>query len=307
MRKFSPRELNKLYIPPPNSHKGQNGKLLIVAGSQLFHAPAIWPAQIASRIVDMVYVASTPENNQILKKLKGKFWDGIVIRREDIDDYAKEADCILIGPGLPRKEGLQKGDDDSKELVKYVLCDLLPQSKFSHSDNHVIAKVRKNGGLKSKKVVIDGGALQTMEVSWIPRNSILTPHQGEFERLVLGSRFEVQGKTREEQVKEFSREYECVVLLKGREDIVCSPEECRVVRGGNAGMTKGGSGDVLAGLVAALACKNDLFLAACAGAYINKQTGKKLFKRVGYYYNASDLLNEIPGVMKELISDFRGQ
>ena len=66
-------------------------------------------------------------------------------------------------------------------------------------------------------------------------------------------------------------------------------------------MTKGGTGDVLAGLVAALYCKNEAFLSACAGSYINKKAGENLFKRVGYYFNASDLADEIPRVMKELL------
>ena len=65
-------------------------------------------------------------------------------------------------------------------------------------------------------------------------------------------------------------------------------------------MTKGGTGDVLAGLVAALACKNDLFLAACSGSYINKKAGDELFARVGYSFNSSDLADEIPVVMAQL-------
>lgn len=66
-------------------------------------------------------------------------------------------------------------------------------------------------------------------------------------------------------------------------------------------MTKGGTGDVLAGLIAALYCKNDAFLAAAAGSYINKKAGDSLFKKVGYYFNASDLVDKIPRVMKKLI------
>lgn len=66
-------------------------------------------------------------------------------------------------------------------------------------------------------------------------------------------------------------------------------------------MTKGGTGDVLAGLVASIYCKNDAFLSASAGSYINKKAGERLFEKVGYYFNASDLADEIPKVMKELI------
>ena len=90
-------------------------------------------------------------------------------------------------------------------------------------------------------------------------------------------------------------------IMKGKEDIVCSPTECVRIIGGNAGMTKGGTGDVLAGLVAALYCKNDAFLSACAGSYINKKAGEKLFEKVGYYFNSSDLADEIPKVMRHLI------
>ena len=105
----------------------------------------------------------------------------------------------------------------------------------------------------------------------------------------------------EEQIQIFSQEYNCIVLLKGEKDVVCSPVECVEIQGGNAGMTKGGTGDVLAGLCSALFCKNEAFLAAASGSYINKKAGESLFKRVGTYFNASDLCDEIPRVMKELL------
>ncbi|MGH7203560.1 MAG: NAD(P)H-hydrate dehydratase, partial [Candidatus Levyibacteriota bacterium] len=63
----------------------------------------------------------------------------------------------------------------------------------------------------------------------------------------------------------------------------------------------GGTGDVLAGLVAALACNNESFLAATAGSYLNKKAGDALFEKVGYYFNASDLAEEIPVIMKRLL------
>jgi NAD(P)H-hydrate epimerase len=66
-------------------------------------------------------------------------------------------------------------------------------------------------------------------------------------------------------------------------------------------MTKGGTGDVLAGLVASLYCKNDAFLSAACASFINKRAGESLYKQMGLYYNANDLANEIPKVMKEFI------
>lgn len=107
-----------------------------------------------------------------------------------------------------------------------------------------------------------------------------------------------------------AKKYNCTIVLKGPTDIVCGLDngerpptlKLRRVEGGNAGMTKGGTGDVLAGLIASLYCKNnDPFLTASAGSYINKKAGENLFKRVGYYFNASDLADEIPIVMKSLL------
>ncbi len=67
-------------------------------------------------------------------------------------------------------------------------------------------------------------------------------------------------------------------------------------------MTKGGTGDVLAGLTAALYCKNDdPFLVASCASFINKKAGENLFRKVGYYFNSSDLADEIPRIMRELI------
>jgi NAD(P)H-hydrate epimerase len=67
-------------------------------------------------------------------------------------------------------------------------------------------------------------------------------------------------------------------------------------------MTKGGTGDILAGLIASLYCKNDdPFLVASSGSFLNKKAGEKLFEKVGFYFNSSDLTDEIPRVMKEYI------
>lgn len=107
MKSFLVADLKKLYIPPPDSHKGQNGKLLIIGGSHLFHAASLWALKVASRIVDMVFYSSVPENNEIVQKAKEEFRDGIVVRREDIESYIEEADCILIGPGMLRNEKLK--------------------------------------------------------------------------------------------------------------------------------------------------------------------------------------------------------
>src|SRR3972149_4223469 len=207
VKAFSEADLKKLYIPSPSSHKGQNGKLMIIGGSKLFHAASLWSLKVASRIVDIVYYSSVDENNQIVQKAKEEFRDGIVVKRSDIDSYIQEADCILIGPGLPRPEGQEPGDDDTKTLTERLLKNYL-----------------------HKRWVIDGGSLQVLDPGILLRlnSPILTPHKQEFELLKLKIKNEklkmtIKNANLEEQVQLFAEEYNCIILLKGQVAIVCSP------------------------------------------------------------------------------------
>lgn len=297
MKTVSEQDLRLLALPRPGSHKGQNGRLLVIGGSHLFHAASLWALEVASRIVDLVHYSSVPENNELVLKIKSEFRDGIVVPREHIDEYIKEDDGILIGPGMTR-------DSETEQLTNTVLKQY-PQKQW----------------------IIDAGSLQMMDVSLIPPRAILTPHHGEFASLwqraevanqnfrvlrssasagapsAQGSNFDLlPALSDEDKVKLFAKTYRCIVLLKGEKDIVASPTETRVVEGGNEGMTKGGTGDVLAGLIAALACKNNPFLATIAGSFINKKAGDELYKRVGPFFNSSDLANQIPLTMKKLIA-----
>jgi NAD(P)H-hydrate epimerase len=289
MQQFDSEILKNLYLPPPDSHKGENGRLLLVGGSRLFHAASLWALTAASRIVDMVFYASVPENNQIVQNAKQEFRNGIVVGRNDIESYAKEANCIVIGPGMERAEhGISN--------IKFQISNLQDINKIEEGgvQTYFLTKYLLEK-FPDKKWVIDAGALQMMELEWFKKlqgNIIITPHQQEFERV-----FKL--KPTAQNVGHMAKEYGIVILLKGQTDTVCSPKKCIEISGGNAGMTKGGTGDVLAGLIGGLACKNDLFLSAVAGSYFNKKAGDALYKKVGPFFNASDLANEIPGVMKE--------
>ena len=271
MTEFDPKELKKLYIPKHDSHKGDNGKLMIIAGSTLFHAASLWPLEAASRIVDMVYFSSVSMNNKIVQKDKESFRNGIIVPRKDLEKYIQEADCILIGPGLPRDDGQEEFDDSTKELTKQLV------NKYP-----------------DKRWVVDGGSLQVIMPEILPKTAIITPNKKEFKMLFsLEPIFD--------NAKKMAQEYSITILLKGEEDIICNEQMSAVVRGGNQGMTKGGTGDVLAGITASFYCKNDAFLSASSASYINKLSASRLYKTMGLYYNSSDLVVEIPKVMKELI------
>lgn len=254
-------DIRKLSLPAKGSHKGQNGRLLVIGGSKLFHAASLWALTVASRIVDLVHYSSVPENNEIVLAEKKEFRNGIVVPRGELDPYIQEDDVILIGPGMTR--------DAETETITNDLFRKYPDKQW----------------------VIDAGSLQMMDATLIPKNAILTPHHGEFAH-AFG----------EAEVAEVAKKHHCIILLKGDKDVASNGTETRVIEGGNPGMTKGGTGDVLAGLIAALACKNDPFLATIAGSYINKKAGDELFTKVGPFFNATDLANQIPVTMGKLLS-----
>lgn len=283
--------IGKLYQPAPDSHKGENGRLLVIGGSTLFHASIFWSADVASNIVDLVHFTSPAnENNDLVRqKLKAGFWNGIVVDYGAIDDYIQEDDCVLIGPGMPREEGLLASERSTAQIINDLL------TKFPQ-----------------KKWVIDGGALQAVDINLLNENMIITPHHKEWEMLVNRSkikdqRLELTSQSKEDQiefVKRFSAAYGNVtVLLKGKEDVVCQGNAITLVEGGNAGMTKGGTGDVLAGLVAGLYCKNDAFLAAVTASEVMKQAGDELYLVKGVYFNASDLVAIVPRVLAKVNRD----
>ena len=166
--------LKNLYLPPKDSHKGQNGRLLILGGSHLFHSASLWALKVSSRIVDLVHYSSVPENNKIVQKLKEEFRDGIVVPRAEVESYIEEDDCILIGPGMVRAEGAISN-------IKYQISNIKEIEKIEDEgvQTHYLTKYLLQK-YPNKRWVIDAGALQMMETSWIPKNAVLTPHHGEF-------------------------------------------------------------------------------------------------------------------------------
>ncbi|HEX7456621.1 MAG TPA: NAD(P)H-hydrate dehydratase [Candidatus Nanoarchaeia archaeon] len=254
-----------LYKPPKGSHKGQNGVALIVGGSKRFHGAPLFAAKIASKIVDLVYFSSVPENNELIKKMKSELCDFIAVPRGEALDVADKTDAILIGPGL----GVS---DKTKSLINNLL------KKFPN-----------------KKFVLDSDAFAGLDKHLLGKNCVVTPHKKEFKEF-----FGLDASKK--AALEMAKKYGFTIVLKGVEDYISNGEELRVNTTGNAGMTKGGTGDVLAGLIAALACKNDLFLAACVGVFINGLSGDRLKEKVSYYFNASDLVNEIPKTIKHLLN-----
>ncbi len=287
--------LKKFYIPPANSHKGENGKLLVIGGSSLFHAASIWAARVSSYFVDIVHYSSCKENNRIMLSIKKRFMGGIVIPREELLGYVEEDDCVLIGPGMIRGN---ISDVRKKELLSLNFDEILnlqKEEEFSYALTFFLIS-----NFPSKKFVIDAGALQMLDPSWLANlevKPILTPHTKEYERVFgkLGSNFY-------EKLKETAQKNNCVILLKKKDDFVTDGEKIYRISGGNAGLTKGGSGDVLAGLVAAFYTKNNALTSSILASFILKKTAEKLFKTKAYWYNIDDIIDTCPKILAKFFN-----
>lgn len=258
MIKFTEEYFKKLYKPPFNSSKGDNGQITIIGGSKLFHGAPLFSLTVASRIVDMVFFTSPePSIGGVAEQLKSKLFSFIWIPWEETEEYIKKSDAVLIGPGLMRSE-------ETKKITEKFL------REFSN-----------------KKWVIDAGSLQMMEVEWIPRNSVLTPNKREY-KMLFG----------EIDPKDAAKKYNCVIVVKGPTTYIYSSDNSVETPGGNPGLTKGGSGDVESGLTTALLAKNEPFLAASAASFIVKKSADLLYEKVGPNYSSDDLAKKIPEVLK---------
>ena len=235
----------KLFVPGKRSHKGENGRLLVIGGSRQYHGAPVFSLLAARRFVDLAYFYPGEKDPYLLNAVK-RVPEVIVVR--GLGNLPK-MDCVLFGIGLGK-------------------------AAFA------ISRLRK-----ARRLVIDGDGLKRIK-GRIPRGAILTPHEGEFRML-----FGIRG-TRA-NVRAMAAKNKCIILKKGPEDIISDGRRVVVNRLHNQGMTKGGTGDVLSGLVAALACKNDPFTASVAGARINGYAGNLLKRRYGYNFSATDLADEL--------------
>jgi len=298
-RKFNEKELRKLFKPAANSAKEDNGKVTIIGGSSLFHGAPILALRTASRMVDMVFFSSPqPSVGKVAEKIKSHLGSFIWVPFEEVGEYIQKSDAVLIGPGFMRYH---------KEIQS-------SKSKSQNENSKFKMKLDKTG-LETKKItetllrqfpqkqwVIDAGSLQTMSTKFIPKNAILTPNRKEF-NMLFNLKCQMSNVKSKSQilnlVRKKAEEHHCIIVLKLARTIICSPDRCAIIKGGNAGLTKGGTGDVLAGLTVGLAAKNEPFLAACAASFVLKKAADELYKKVGFAYNADDLAQKIPEVLGE--------
>ena len=123
---------------------------------------------------------------------------------------------------------------------------------------------------------------------------VLTPHAGEY-AILTGEALPENQEERVVAIQKTAKKLNATILVKGKVDIICDPERTKLNFTGNPGMTVGGTGDVLSGVVGGLMAQGvDAFEAAVAGAFVNGAAGDFVASEIGFHMVATDLLDWIP-------------
>lgn len=272
---------------PPEAHKGDFGKLLVVGGSEVFSgAPALVAMAALRTGVDLAYIAAPEKTahmisslspNLITVKLEGEHLDprnSAVIRQ-----YVKMSTAVVIGPGL----GLHNRTKDSVMKILEFLDEQRTPLLLDADGLKAFAEYRRK----------------------VDMPLVLTPHAGEYQ-LLTGKQPSKDLKRRAEQVQKTAWKLGVVILLKGPVDVISDGRRVKLNFTGNAGMTVGGTGDVLSGIVGAFMAKGvDPFEAAVAGAFISGAAGDFVQAEEGNHMVPTDIIDWIPQVMKDPMSHMK--
>jgi hydroxyethylthiazole kinase-like uncharacterized protein yjeF len=270
----------------PESHKGDFGRLLVVGGgSRYVGAPALVGLAALRSGVDLAIIAAPEKTAWTINSFSP---DLITIKLpcRDLESSAlseilsemERSTAVAVGPGLGT---LAKTRDAVIELAHTL--------REKHPTLPVLFDADGLKALASERGLAQG-------MPWV-----MTPHAGEF-KILTGSDLPSDIQGRVEQVKLAAQGLGCAVLLKAHVDIIASATgDLKLNHTGNPGMTVGGTGDVLSGIVGAfLAQGTDPFRAAVAGAWVCGRAGDICLKEKGYEFVASDLIDKLPEVFKEV-------
>ncbi|MFB6144901.1 MAG: NAD(P)H-hydrate dehydratase [Candidatus Nanohaloarchaea archaeon] len=246
------------------SHKGQNGKVLVIAGSKDFTGAPALSAEAALRAgCDLVKVLTSQEIKDVVsgysENLIVEGYNGGYFTQEDVGralEMSEWADSVVIGPGLSRPE---------KQAVKEFV---------ERTD---------------APLIVDADAIEPAQDADIGQ-AVFTPHSGE-----LKSILDEYGTE-----ERFIEETGAVLVVKGETDKVYTKDGLEEIETGTSAMTVGGTGDVLTGIIASLVSQSvELGQAAALGVTINGESGKICTQEFGNGMLATDLIEKIPRVIKD--------
>lgn len=267
--------------------KHDNGRVLIIGGSSEYHgAPALASnaayALLASLRVGIGYAtAFVPRsivgaNRKVSPNIIVRPLSGGNLAVKDVPALTKLMDgydCTVIGPGMGREKGSLKA---ASRLMSYALK-------------------------KKKRMVVDADALHAVSfVGRLGKSFILTPNENEFGLFAKGvpNSTDLVGRTRAAML--VSNRLNANILLKGHETIVTDGKRVRIVKAKRSNLATMGTGDVLSGIIAGFAAKNDdMFVAGVAAAYLHSRIGDELYKSKGNHILASDVIDLMPEILRK--------
>ena len=260
------------------SRKGDNGIVLVIGGSYIYHGAPILSSLAALRCgTDLVYT-SVPKIN--------------------VSATRATSPNLIVIPLVDQKLTL----GSVKKLVG-----ALPRNLHSATIGMGLAIQEKNSLLYLVKSLLDRDVRLSLDASaLIPeilpllakKNVVVTPHSGEFKRL-FG---DVPSDSKNERIKlveKYALDNAVTILLKGPTDIISNGDTTYLCEKNTPAMTVGGTGDVLSGLVAGLLSQNRNSLeSAAAASFICSLAGKEVQEKLGLHMTSMDLINSIPNAMK---------
>jgi NAD(P)H-hydrate epimerase len=268
----------------PDAHKGNFGRLLVIGGSNTFSGAPALAAMAALRTgVDIAAIAA-PEKTAttiasmspalITTKLKGKHLS--TNNLSALKEVLASATAVVLGPGL----GLH---NETKEAV-----------------NEIIEQIEETG----TALLLDADGLKAFAEfkRKLGCPLVLTPHAKEYE-ILTETKLPNTLEGKAENVQKMAKKLGVTILLKGSVDVISNGVDVKFNYSGNPGMTVGGTGDVLSGIVGGLlAMGADPFCAAVAGAFVNGAAGDFVAVEKGYHMIPTDLLEWIPHVIDDPMS-----
>ena len=273
-------KLIKKFVPVRklSSRKGDNGKVLVVGGSYIYHgAPALSSLAALRTGTDLVYTCVPKINVQstravspnliVIPLVDSKLTRGAVNKL--LGQIPNDLDSAAIGMGLSIQD---------PEALKLLIKSLLD---------------------RDVRVSLDATSLVNYILPLLSgKNVVVTPHAGEFKKM-FGEAPPESKKARITMVEKFAKEHSITILLKGQTDIISNGTKTYLNPTDTTGMTVGGTGDILSGIIAGILARNRNTLeSAVISAYFNGLAGKMTQKKLGLHMTATDLLDALPSVMK---------
>jgi NAD(P)H-hydrate epimerase len=271
----------------PDGHKGDFGRVLVIAGSQGMTGAARLTAKAALRAgAGLVYLAHPAS---LSSAIESKLTEVVKLPMPDSDGALTAHSLSSLEKALTSKTVVAIGPGLSQNAqIATLLNRLLPKLKIpTVLDADGINNLSDISVLSEKK---------------LKAPLVLTPHAGELARLLGKTREEIEAH-RVEIAEQTAKELGVTLVLKGAPTITAWPDGKIFVNStGNSGLASGGSGDVLTGLIVGLIAQGmDVPQAAVAGVYLHGRTADALKKKLGERgMIASDLIRYLPKTLREL-------